>query len=179
MRSSPLRARSGRVAAGLAGSVAAVRPERRFEVAEPARSSCHREGSQRPARDLSRQVRAGQAPVYTLDVHQRPDAPDSKRGSARLSLLTASFGIQTPGAAVFSCATPLGNRQGRGLEKQVLYQLGQRRLSIREETTSGLRERQDQGTCRHCQFAVDTGEHRYRQPRIATRCAVQASWFVM
>jgi hypothetical protein len=63
-RSSPRRARSARVDAGLAGSAAAARPGRKFEVGELARLSCRREGSQRPARDLSRQVRPGK-PLYT------------------------------------------------------------------------------------------------------------------
>jgi hypothetical protein len=63
LRSPPLACSIYRIG-GLAGSASAARPGRRFEVAEPARLSCRREGSQPSARDLIRQVGTAEA-VYS------------------------------------------------------------------------------------------------------------------
>jgi hypothetical protein len=78
--------------------------------------------------------------------------------------------------ARISC--PVSTGDGQECEKQVLCQQGQRRLSVREETTSG-RERQGPRACRHVNFPLTPASNRSRQPRIATRCAVQASRFVV
>lgn len=181
MRSSPLRARSERVAAGLPGSASAARPGRRFEVAEP-----------RPVVMSPRSfatVRSRLDPVggdgSSRCIHARPSS--TVRRTRRKARFSTAFIVghslvrhsDTRRGLAFSLPNTTRQPPRMRPDKASAIPASDRRVSTRAETTSRFRGRQDSGRVEIVNHTLTAASQSLSAARIATCGAVQAFWFVV